>query len=72
MEEVHLIHLFLVTGGQNYKKMWKHTISVVRFMTRKKINLAWKISNVYLGEDEIETSWDLHVIFYFLPSEIKA
>lgn len=41
-------------------------------MTRKKINLAWKISDVYLGEDEIETSWDLHFIFYFLPSEIKA
>lgn len=31
-------------------------------MTRKKINLARKISDVYLGEDEIETSWDLHVI----------
>lgn len=45
-------------GEQNYKKMWKY--SVVGFMTRKKINLAWKNSDVYLGEDEIETSWDLH------------
>lgn len=60
MKEVHLTHLFLVTGGQNYKKMWKH--SVVRFMTRKKINLAWKISDVYLGEYDIDISWDLHVI----------
>lgn len=31
-------------------------------MTMKKINLAWKIPDVYLGEDEIETSWDLHMI----------
>lgn len=55
-----MTHLFLVIGEQNYKKMWKY--SVVGFMTRKKINLAWKNSDVYLGEDEIETSWDLHMI----------
>lgn len=58
--KVHVTHLFLVIGGQNYKKIWKH--SVVGFMTRKKINLTWKNSDVYLGEDEIETSGDLHVI----------
>lgn len=55
-----MTHLFLVIGGQNYKKIWKH--SVVEFMFRKKINLAWKNSDVYLGEGEIETRWDLHVI----------
>jgi len=68
MEEVHLTHLFLVIGGQNYKKMWKHSVSVVRSMIRKKINPAQKISDVYLGEDEIETSWDSRVIFSFFPS----
>lgn len=65
MKEVHVTHLFLVIGGQNYKKTWKYSVSVVRFMTRKKINLAWKISDVYLGEDEIETSWDLRMISFF-------
>ena len=62
MKEVHVTHLFLVIGGQNYKKIWKHCVFVVRFMTSKRINLAWKTSDVYLGEDEIDTSWDLCMI----------
>lgn len=61
MKEVHLTHLFLVIGGQNYKKTWKYSVYVVRFMTRK-IKLVWKISDVYSGEDEIEASWDLHML----------